>query len=187
MEDGYPYEDEMVIHFDDSLDLEERIESKIVLVGLLIAHVEPPQTIVKEILRAAWSRMGVIKVNKAKENVYSITVAEEEVASRILDGNPWFIKGYTFTVKLRPLYHSLDDIQNNTAIYWVQAHGLTRNLCTPKNARQLGSRIGAVMEVEDTDDAGFRGFLRMLIDMNISPRFLHAMPSRRKTPHPLEV
>ncbi|VVA40746.1 PREDICTED: reverse mRNAase [Prunus dulcis] len=171
MEDGYPYEDEMVIHLDDSLDLEERIKCKIVLV-------EPPQTIVKEILRAAWSRMGVVKVNKAKENVYSITVAEKEVASRILDGNPWFIKGYTFTVKLWPLYHSLDDIQADKAIYWVQAHGLPRILCTPKNARQFGSRIGAVMEVD------FRGFLRMRIDMNtakpLAPGFFMPCPVARK-------
>ncbi|CAL9026175.1 unnamed protein product, partial [Prunus brigantina] len=176
----------MAIHFEDSLDLEERIENKIALVGLLIAENEPPQSIVKDILRVVWSNMGNIKVCRAKENVYSITVEEEEVARRLLDGNPWFIKGFTFTLKPWPLYHSLDDIIPDRAILWVQAHGLPRNLCTMKNARQLGERIGSVLEVEDTTEAGFRGFLRIRVNIDASkplpPGFILpcAVAGRRK-------
>lgn len=95
-EDGIPYEDELAIHFEDSLDLQERPENKITLVGLLIAEHEPPQSVVKEILRAIWNNMGAVKVTKAKEKVYAITVGEEAVARRLLEGNPWFIKGFTF-------------------------------------------------------------------------------------------
>ncbi|KAL6272180.1 hypothetical protein ACE6H2_022872 [Prunus campanulata] len=118
--------DEMAIHFGDSLDLQERIENKIALVGLLIAENETPQSIVKDILRVVWSNMGNVKVCRAKENVYSIKVEEEE----------------------------------------VQAHRLPRNLCTMKNARQLGERIGYVLEVEDTAEAGFRGFLRIRVNID---------------------
>lgn len=42
MKDGYPYEDEMVIHSKDSKDLEKHIKNNIAHVGLLIADSEPP-------------------------------------------------------------------------------------------------------------------------------------------------
>lgn len=139
----------MSICFDDSLDLDERHENRITLVGLLIADQEPPQSVVKEVLRVAWSNMGVVKVSKAKPNVFAIIVGQEDVARRLMDGSPWFVKGYTLTVKSWPLYCSIDDIEANRAVFWVQAHGMPRNLCIAKNARSLGSRIGSVLEVED--------------------------------------
>lgn len=43
----------MSICFEDSLDLEERQENRITLVCLLIADQEPPQSVVKEVLRVA--------------------------------------------------------------------------------------------------------------------------------------
>ncbi|CAB4283169.1 unnamed protein product [Prunus armeniaca] len=112
--------------------------------------------------------MGTIKVLWAKENVYSISVGDEAMVRRLMDGNPWFIKGFTFTVKYCPLYHSLDDIIPDRAIFWVQAHGFPRNMCSPGNARKLGARIGSVMEIEDVDEVGFKGFLRMRIDLDAS-------------------
>ncbi|BFG20599.1 hypothetical protein CerSpe_068730 [Prunus speciosa] len=52
--------------------------------------------------------------------------------------------------------------------YSFKMHGLPRNLCTAKNARALGSRIGSVLEVEDNFETGFRGFLRIKVDMDVS-------------------
>lgn len=98
-----------------------------------------------------------------KANVYAITVGEEAVAKRLLEGNPWFIRDYTFSVKLWPSFHSLDDIIPNKAIYWIQAHGIPRNYYTLKNARCLRSKMGAVLEVEDPLETGFRGFLHMRV------------------------
>ncbi|KAI5333955.1 PREDICTED: reverse mRNAase [Prunus dulcis] len=128
--------------------------------------------------------MGAVKVVKAKANVYSIIVGDEKVARRLVDGNPWFVKGHTFTTMLWPLYHSLDDIAADMAVYWVQAHGLPRNLCTSKNARVLGARVGAVMEVEDIDTAGFRGFIRIRVNLDaskpLSPGFTMPCPVKGK-------
>ncbi|KAI5317919.1 hypothetical protein L3X38_037626 [Prunus dulcis] len=93
---------------------------------------------------------------------------ETRQARRLFDGNPWFIKDNIFTVKRWPIYHSLDNIVPNRAIFWVQAHGLPRSLCSSGTARKLGAQIAYVMEIEDVEEVGFRRFLRMRIDINAS-------------------
>ncbi|KAM0971420.1 hypothetical protein ACFX13_019620 [Malus domestica] len=105
--------DYLSVNFEDSLKLEERNVETVYLVGMLIADVEPSQNIVKEVLRSVWRKMGNVMVLKAKPNIYSIQVGDEKSASRILEGNPWFIKGALFTVKAWPLYQSLDEISAN--------------------------------------------------------------------------
>lgn len=104
--------DELCITLEDNLNLEERFKSIIHLVGKLIADNEPSQIGVNEVLRSAWNKMGVVRILKAKNNIYAITVGKEAVARKLLEGNPWFITDYTFFVKLWPSYHSLDDIQS---------------------------------------------------------------------------
>lgn len=98
------YMDYFSVTFKDSLDLEKRITESVHLVGLLITDVKLSQLIVKDVLRSLWRKMGNIKVSRAKLNVCSILVGDEKVVRRILEGNPWFIKGTPFTVKFWPLY-----------------------------------------------------------------------------------
>lgn len=80
------------ITFEDSLDLEERFENDIHLMGRLIADNEPSQTVVKETLKSTWNKMGVVRVLRTKVNIYAITIGEEVVARKIMEGNPWFIR-----------------------------------------------------------------------------------------------
>ncbi|KAB2635784.1 hypothetical protein D8674_026318 [Pyrus ussuriensis x Pyrus communis] len=47
------------ITFEDSLDLEERFDNTIHLVGRLIASHEPFQIVVREVFRPVWNKMGV--------------------------------------------------------------------------------------------------------------------------------
>ncbi|KAB2612811.1 hypothetical protein D8674_041722 [Pyrus ussuriensis x Pyrus communis] len=104
--------DGLCITLEDNLDLEERFKSTIHLLGKLTADNEPSQIVVNEVLRSAWNKMGVVRISKAKNNIYAITVGKEVMARKLLEGNPWFIRDYTFFVKLWPSYHSLDDIQS---------------------------------------------------------------------------
>lgn len=122
--------DYISINFEDSLDLEEMNVDSVHLVGLLIIDQELSQIIVN------------IKVSRAKDNVYFIEVGDEKVARRILERNPWFIKKAPFTIKLWPMYQSFEEIEENQAIFWIQVHGIPRNLCIIKNARCLVRSLG---------------------------------------------
>ncbi|CAN6716573.1 unnamed protein product [Malus baccata var. baccata] len=148
------------ITLEDSLDFEER----------LIADHKPYQIVVKEVFRSAWNKMGVARVLRAKANVFAIIVGEEAVARRLMKGNLWFIRDYIFLMKLWPTCHSLDEIEANKAIYWIQAHGIPMNYCTVKNARCLRARMGAVLELKDL--TSFRGFLRMRVDFDATKSLL---------------
>lgn len=136
--------------------------------GHLIADNEPSEHVIKEVLRNAWNKMGAVKILKAKPNIFAITVGKEAIARRLLERNPWFIKDYTFSVKLWPSYHYLDDIDANRAIFWIQAHGVPKQLCTVKNGRCISERLGVVLEVGDPVESGFRGFLRFRVDFDAS-------------------
>ncbi|KAM1255859.1 hypothetical protein ACFX1Q_030076 [Malus domestica] len=76
--------DYLSVNLEDSLDLEERNVESVHLVGLLVTDVEPSQLIIKDVLRSIWRKMDNIKVLRAKANVYSIEVGDEQVARRIL-------------------------------------------------------------------------------------------------------
>ncbi|KAM2411726.1 hypothetical protein ACFXTH_030054 [Malus domestica] len=123
--------DYLSVNLEDSLDLEERNVESVPLVELLVIDVEPSQLIIKDVLRSIWRKMGNIKVLRAKANVYSIEVGDEQVARRIL------------TVP-----------------------GSSKNMCIVKNARMLGSKIGSILEVEDPMTSGFRGFVRVRVDID---------------------
>lgn len=117
MDDGYPYMDEMVICFEYNLDLEKCFENKNALVELLIFYNKPSQFVIKEVLRAAWNTMRVVKVIKGKEYLLHVHSWRRSCPTIVDGSSPWFIKEYTFTVKHLPFYYSLDGIQPNRATY----------------------------------------------------------------------
>ncbi|KAK9922366.1 hypothetical protein M0R45_030833 [Rubus argutus] len=90
-----------------------------------------------------------IRIIWAKKNIYSIRVGSEKLARRLIECGPWNVKGFCFTIRHWPLYHSVDDIEPTRATDWIQAHGIPREMLSVSNGRKLGSMLGSVIEVED--------------------------------------
>lgn len=165
-----PFEDDeiieaMSVEFDQTLDFLD-LEKGIHLLGILVADEEPGMRAVKSTLVGIWKALGQIRITRAKKNIYSITVGCEKLARRLIDGCPWNVRGYGFSVRHWPLYHSLDDIEPIRATYWVHAHGIPGNQITVPNGRKLGSLLGSVLEVEDPLVVGNHGFLKLRIDLD---------------------
>ncbi|XP_062021138.1 uncharacterized protein LOC133737632 [Rosa rugosa] len=115
-----------------------------------------------------WRTLGQIRIIRVKKNAYCITTGSEKLARKLLEESLWNIKGYCFSVRHWPKYHSLDDIATNRAIFWIQAHGIPLNQITVGNGRKLGNILGSVIECEDPLVAGNRGFLRIRVDFDTS-------------------
>lgn len=136
-----PYEDDEIIEtmsvfFDQNVDLLD-LDVGIDLLGYLIADIEPGVGGVKATLLAIWRNLGQIRIIRAKKNVYTIRVGSEKLASRLIEGGPWNVKGFCFSILHWPLYHSVDDIEPNRATFWIQAHGIPREMLTQANGRKL--------------------------------------------------
>ncbi|KAK9934097.1 hypothetical protein M0R45_021254 [Rubus argutus] len=166
-----PYGDDdiieaMSVNFDTAVDFLD-LDLGIDLLGFLIADIEPGVGGVKATLLGIWRNFGQIRIIRAKKNVYSIRVGSEKLARRLIDGGPWNVKGFCFSIRHWPLYHSLDDILPVRASSWVQAHGIPKEMLSLNNGRKLGSMLGSVLEVEDPAKVGYRGYLRLRIDLDV--------------------
>lgn len=83
--------DEEIVLEDLSVELESELEvsdtvSGIQLLGILISDVEPGVGGVKSALQGMWQNLGQIRITRATRNVYTVTVGDERVARRLIDG-----------------------------------------------------------------------------------------------------
>ncbi|XP_050379552.1 uncharacterized protein LOC126796881 [Argentina anserina] len=101
-----------------------------------------------------------------KKNTYSITVGSEKLATKLLDDGPWDVRGQCFSVHHWPRSLSLEKMETMRATYWIQAHGIPPDMMKVVNGRKLGNMIGSVMDVENPDIVGNRGYLRIRVDFN---------------------
>lgn len=139
--DGDEIIETMSVVFDSNVDLPD-LGAGIDLLGILIADIEPGAGGVKATLLGLWKNIGQIRIVRAKKNVYSITVGSEKLARRLIDGSPWNVKGYCFSLRNWPLHLSIDDIEPTCSTYWIQAHGIPRDMLSVSNGRKLGA-LGA--------------------------------------------
>lgn len=88
----------MSVVFDQNVDLLD-LRSGIDLLGILIADIEPGVSGVKATLLGIWKNIGQIRIIRAKKNVYSIRVGSQKLATRLIDGGPWNVKVYCFSIR----------------------------------------------------------------------------------------
>lgn len=79
--------DELVVQLEESLGL-SNLEHGPKLVGAVIADKMPNRGAIKNILKAAWRQYGEAKFIWEKDNLFSITVQDEDMANKILDNGP---------------------------------------------------------------------------------------------------
>lgn len=88
------------------------------------------------------------------------------MANKIIEEGPWSVMGFCFSVQRWPSNLAIEEAPTHMVAYWIQAHGIPLNLMSAGNAREIGEKLGTVLEVEDPWNNGPRGFLRIhtLID-----------------------
>ncbi|CAB4303387.1 unnamed protein product [Prunus armeniaca] len=155
--------DDLVVQLEGSLGLSS-LEQGPKLVGGVIAEKMPNRGAVKNILRSAWKDFGEARITWVQDNLFSITVQDEDMATKILNNGPWSVAKQCFSVKRWPMDLAIEEVNVGLVPFWVQIRGVPLNLCTKENIEKLGDKAGDVLEYDCPIQA--RGYLRVRVLVN---------------------
>ncbi|CAL9010678.1 unnamed protein product, partial [Prunus brigantina] len=91
------------------------------LVGVLILN------------QTAWQEFGKAKITGIRENLFAITVQDEDLSGKILELGPWFVMRQCFSVKRWPLALAVEEIDTHLVPFWVQVRRIPLNLYMDDN------------------------------------------------------
>ncbi|PRQ53151.1 hypothetical protein RchiOBHm_Chr2g0163321 [Rosa chinensis] len=143
--DEVPFVDEgiieaMSVNFESSADFLD-LECGINLLGILIADEEPGLGGVKATLMGIWKSIGQIRIIRVKMNTYCLTVGSEKLAKKLLEDSPWCVKGFCFSIRQWPRYHSWGSTGSTLSWQWKEVRQPARlsfGSGGPFNCRQQG-------------------------------------------------
>ncbi|OMO90726.1 hypothetical protein COLO4_18925 [Corchorus olitorius] len=140
------------------------------MAGKLISEKAVNRGGVKNILRKAWMEIGEVRIPDAPDNVFVFSMKKKEIMDQILEESPWSAMGQLVNLKQWEPSEALEDIDFSKVAFWIQVHGLNRDLLTKKNAERIGASLGKVVEVENpVGDGGLvRGFLRCRVEIDLA-------------------
>ncbi|KAB2625745.1 hypothetical protein D8674_017405 [Pyrus ussuriensis x Pyrus communis] len=127
------------------------MEQGVKLVGKVLTQKPLNKWGVRNILRAAWKELGEVEIKWVRENVFIISVKDENVASKIIEQVPWAVMKKVFSVELE-----LDAVP-----FWVQIRGIPLGLASIENVQRVTKEAGKFIAMEDPGHA--RGFVRIRI------------------------
>ncbi|KAL6294160.1 hypothetical protein ACE6H2_002302 [Prunus campanulata] len=155
--------EELTIQLEESLGISS-LENGPKLIGAVIANKMPNRGAIKNILKTAWQEFGEAKITWIRENLFAISVQDEDMARKILERGPWSVMRHCFSVRRWPLELAVEEIDTHLVPFWVQVRGIPLNLCTKDNAVKIGRKIGDLVEYENPSQA--RGFLRLRVEID---------------------
>ncbi|KAB2621987.1 hypothetical protein D8674_024169 [Pyrus ussuriensis x Pyrus communis] len=138
--------DELVVQLNQTLEL-STMEQGVKLVGKVLTPKPLNKWGVRNILRAAWKELGEVEIKWVRENVFIISVKDENVASKILEQVPWAVMKKVFSVVKWPPELALEELELDAVPFWVQIRGIPL--------------AGKFIAMEDPGHA--RGFVRVRI------------------------
>lgn len=152
--------DDLVVQLEGSLGLSS-LEQGPELVGAVIIEKMPDRGAVKNILRSTWKDFGEARITWVQENLFSITMQDEDMATKILNNGPWSVANQCFSVKRWPVDLAIKEVNVGLVPFWVQIRGVPLNFCTKENIEKLGDKAGEVLEYDCPIQA--RGYLRVRV------------------------
>lgn len=138
------------------------------LVGFIISDRFINIAAVVRILTQVWTTIGRFHIEPARAaNVYSIFAPSAAAADQVLERGPWSVMGNSVSVHPWPHHRILEDILLHLISFWIQIHGLPRDLMTEENARLIAGQVGQVLIIEDPHSLDvWRGYLRVCFQID---------------------
>ena len=143
----------------------EPLKPRFTLIGRILGDKTLNRGAVQTMIQKLWHFGGVIATSYLGPNLYSISTDCELSYHRILDESPWHFMGKFFNIKAWNPKQSIEEIDLESAAFWVQVHNLPPNYMTAENAPLIGSYLGKVLQFEESMYEGvlLRAFLRIRV------------------------
>ncbi|XP_048421191.1 uncharacterized protein LOC103936395 [Pyrus x bretschneideri] len=152
--------DELVVQLNQTLEL-STMEQGVKLVGKVFTQKPVNKWGVRNILRAAWKELGEVEIKWVRENVFIISVKDENVASKIIEQVPWAVMKKVFSIVKWPPELALEELELNAVPFWTQIRGIPLGLASVENVQRVIKEAGEFIAMEDPGHA--RGFVRVRI------------------------
>ncbi|KAB2601993.1 hypothetical protein D8674_002998 [Pyrus ussuriensis x Pyrus communis] len=152
--------DDLVVQLNQTLEL-STMEQGVKLVGKVFTQKPVNKWGVRNILRAAWKELGEVEIKWVRENVFIISVKDENVATKIIEQAPWAVMKKVFSVVKWPPELALEEMELNAVPFWTQLRGIPLGLASVENVQRVIKEAGQFIAMEDTGHA--RGFVRVRI------------------------
>ncbi|KAM2479020.1 hypothetical protein PS1_002804 [Malus domestica] len=117
-----PDVEELVVHLEQSMDLSS-MEHGVKLVGEALVARKLNKWGIRNIFRSAWQDFGEVDIKWVRDNLFVITVQDEDMATKILAQVPWAVMKQNFSVKKWPPELALEEVKMAVVPFWIQIRG----------------------------------------------------------------
>nr|GEX52310.1 retrotransposon protein, putative, unclassified [Tanacetum cinerariifolium] len=119
------------------------------LIGKVLSHHRHlGKSEVISIVKGAWRTKEPFKVHPWDQNYFLFSFKNRSDVKKIIDESPWSVMSYYLALVPWNADKSLEEIDSNRGMFWVQAHCLPLSKMTKDYAIELVSKTGTLIEVD---------------------------------------
>lgn len=103
-------------------------DSNTTVLDRIISHKGIKNTVIYNILKAAWASYGPVKMSELNESTMKFEFESNRDRKQILDLSPWSIQGHSFNLKECSLNACTQDVDFGSLQVWIQIVGLSSDM-----------------------------------------------------------
>ncbi|RYQ90864.1 hypothetical protein Ahy_B09g096825 [Arachis hypogaea] len=140
------------------------------LVGKVITNKELAFKTIKNTLIGVWGNPEGMSISEVDKNKVLVSFKNKMKGLQILKGGPWNVRGHILNLQMWMHGDSISEVRHDFLEIWVQIHGLPQEFINVESAKEIGNKIGLVVEAEDpmVGDTLERIFLRVKVAIPVS-------------------
>lgn len=138
------------------------------LVGKMISLKQVKNNAVYNVLKAAWSAYGSVKMSDLEGEVMAFDFESQADRDRVFDMSPWSIHGHCLNLKVCPPNRCIGEVDFGRIQMWIQIHDLSLEMLSLENAKHAASSIGICLEIDSETEMHKRGYIRMRVEVVVN-------------------
>ncbi|XP_058180206.1 uncharacterized protein At4g02000-like [Rhododendron vialii] len=144
--------DDIVI--DASLRERAIVDCSVSLVGKLLTRRGFSRAALKDTMRKVWGSPDGLRVVDVGDNLFHFRFANEMDLQRVVNGGPWCFDNMVLLLRRWEAGMKANTVDFNEIDFWIQLWGLPFECITPEIGKEIGRRIGSILEVNKVTEKG---------------------------------